>query len=105
MEKLEKMKKNRAGNYIPIEFVVEIVNTIKASDFSDDFLTGAHVALSYLCCPKKESMHGAGFDDYLKNARAILDLKNRVSKTREVISMLKSFGIEVIDVEVVRGGK
>ena len=106
MEKLEKMKKNRAGHYIPREFAEEIDAVIKQSDCSISFQRGARTVLAYLCCREGKDMHGVGFGDYLKNARIIQAHRDRAaSEAHEVISFLKALGVDVVEVEIVRGGK
>jgi len=50
--KLEKMKRNRAGRYIPREFADEIVGTLEDYDLEPEFIEGAACVLSYLTAPK-----------------------------------------------------
>lgn len=71
--KLEKMKRNRAGRYIPREFADEIVGTLEDYDLEPEFIEGARSALSYLTCPEGSDMHGAEFPKYLDNGVEVVD--------------------------------
>lgn len=71
--KLEKMKRNRAGRYIPREFADEIVGTLEDYDLEPEFIEGAACVLSYLTCPEGSDMHGAEFPKYLDNGLLALE--------------------------------
>ena len=108
--KLEKMKRNRAGRYIPHEFADEIVGTLEDYDLEPEFIEGAVCVLSYLTCPEDSDMHGAEFPKYLDNGLKGEEAENTppaevMSAAREVIELLKANGVEVVDAFILRGDR
>lgn len=106
--KLAKMKRNRAGRYIPREFADEIVGTLEDYDLEPEFIEGAACVLSYLTCPEGSDMHGAEFPKYLDNGLLALEAEppaEVMSAAREVIELLKANGVEVVVAFIVRGDR
>lgn len=103
---MEKMKKNKAGHYIPTAYANEIVSAIKAQGLPDDFADGAAFALSYVSCPKDQEMHGAGIADYINNAMVIINdkaLRGVINEADKIIEWLKDHGLNVTSAYIVRG--
>lgn len=106
-EKTVKMKRNRAGRYIPREFAEEIVETIESYELEPEFAEGAVCVLSYLCCPEGSEMHGAEFASFLDNGLRVMESRppaEVMSAARAVIETLKASGVEVVDAYVVTKG-
>lgn len=106
-EKTVKMKRNRAGSYIPLKFAEEIVDTLESRELEPEFVEGAVCVLSYLCCPEGSEMHGAEFASFLDNGLRVMESQppaEVMSAAREVIEMLKANGVEVVDAYIVEGG-
>ena len=116
--KLEKMKKNRAGNYIPNEYAVEFLDEIKKrkDKFPEGFLDGAACALAYLSTTEKMDTYGKTAEEYVINATHVYDvieidslielgdakdIKGAENKARKIISDLKARGITVVDAYLV----
>ncbi|NGM17743.1 hypothetical protein GMI70_07025 [Eggerthellaceae bacterium zg-893] len=65
--KLEKMKANTAGEYIPARFADEVTDMLFDLGASEDFVDGANFVLDYLTCPKGADMHGASAYCFFRN--------------------------------------
>lgn len=64
-KKIEKMKKAKAGLYIPPERAAEIMADVEAWEMPDEFKDGAAVVLGFLSTPEDSPHHGEGFGLYL----------------------------------------
>lgn len=103
---MEKMKENKAGQYIPHKFASEIIETLEErEDISEDFARGAAVTLSFLTCPKGESMHGAPLNEFIDNALSYINdmpPEEVISQAEAVIAQLRAAGINVVSAGIVK---
>lgn len=104
---MKKMKRNRAGQYIPVEYANEIIETLKSKrEFGDEFMAGATFALSYLTCPEGEGMHGATIEEFAENAVRVMEVIRCVSPEtvmaiKDIVDDLKANSITVRSARIV----
>lgn len=110
MKKKKMQAMMAAGPHIPVEVATALIDEIDASDPDSgmgDFGKGAVAALAFLSCGPEYGMHGAGFADFMANAKAIADraaefCEEVVGAAMEVIAQLEAMGVSVVSAAIVK---
>lgn len=99
-----------AGPHISAKTAQELIAELEAAEERrplGDFGKGAAAAVAFLSCPAGRGMHGAGFGDFVANAKVIADRASELPEeafgaAMDVIEKLEAMGVSVVSAAIVR---
>lgn len=105
-EKTAKMKQCAAGEHIPSERAMELVEAALDFDASDEFVSGIAFACAFLACKKDDPRFGMDPAEFYAHGPVLEEPPAEVvSQAREIIEHLKDMGVEVVSAYIVEGGR
>lgn len=105
-EKTAKMKRCAAGEHIPGERAMELVEAALDFDASDEFVSGIAFACAFLACKKDDPRFGMDPAEFYAHGPVLEEPPAEVvSQAREIIEQLEGMGVEVVSAYIVEGGR
>lgn len=105
-EKTAKMKRCAAGEHIPSERAMELVEAALDFDASNEFVSGIAFACAFLACKKDDPRFGMDPAEFYAHGPILEEPPAEVvSQAREIIEHLKDMGVEVVSAYIVEGGR
>ena len=105
-EKTAKMKRCAAGEHIPSERAMELVEAALDFDASDEFVSGIAFACAFLACKKDDPRFGMDPAEFYAHGPVLEEPPAEVmDAARKVIEQLKANGIHVVECQIVRSDR
>lgn len=105
-EKTAKMKRCAAGEHIPSERAMEMVEAALDFDASEEFVSGIAFACSFLACKKDDPRFGMTPAEFYAHGPILEEPPAEVvGAARKVIEQLEDMGVKVVSAYIVEGGR